>query len=150
MKVIKEGGRRLPEEDVETSRLVAGMLRDLRRNGMEAVRRYSRKLDDWDPPCFEMSERQIGEAIDRCGEQIVRDTDVCQGSVRAFAEAQLETLKPLEVEIRPGVLLGHRHIPAKTVGCASPATGTRRSARTTFCRRGGRLDTPAACGWGSS
>jgi sulfopropanediol 3-dehydrogenase len=120
MKIVKEGGHRLPEEDPETSRIVAEMLRDLRRSGMDAVRKFSRKLDGWDPPSFEMNERQIGEAIARCDEQLIRDTDFCQGNVRAFAEAQLATMKPLEVEIRPGVLLGHRHIPVSCVGSYVP------------------------------
>jgi hypothetical protein len=40
----------------------------------EGSRRYSRKFDGWDPPSFETSERQIGEAIARCDEQLVRDT----------------------------------------------------------------------------
>jgi sulfopropanediol 3-dehydrogenase len=50
----------------------------------------------------------------------VRDTDFCQGNVRAFAQAQLATLLPLEVEIYPGVTLGHRHIPVSRVGSYIP------------------------------
>lgn len=44
----------------------------------------------------------------------------CQGNVRTFARAQLATLLPLEVEIRPGVVLGHRHIPVNCVGSYVP------------------------------
>jgi sulfopropanediol 3-dehydrogenase len=40
--------------------------------------------------------------------------------VRRFAEAQLKTLLPLEVESRPGVWLGHRHIPVRSVGSYVP------------------------------
>ncbi len=49
----------------ETSRVVAGMLADLEKRGLDAVREYSRKLDGWDPPDFELSAAQIGEAFAR-------------------------------------------------------------------------------------
>jgi len=120
MKVIKEGGHRLFEEDEETSRYVSDMLRVLRQQGMDAVRRYSREFDQWAPPDFELSAAQIDEAIARCPDQVIQDTDFCQGNVHAFARAQLATLLPLEVEIRPGVILGHKHIPVRCVGSYVP------------------------------
>lgn len=120
MKTIKPGGHRLFEEDADTSRVVAEMLRDLRKNGMDAVRKYSREFDKWDPPSFELSEQEIQAAIKKCDAQLIADTDFCQANVRAFAEAQLATMKPLEVEIRPGVVLGHKHIPVGSVGSYIP------------------------------
>ena len=120
MKVIKEGGHRLFEEDRETTQYVREMLDDLGKNGMDAVRKYSLKFDDWDPASFELSEQQITEAIAKCDQQLVEDTEFCQNNVRAFAEAQLATLQPLEVEISPGITLGHKHIPISRVGSYVP------------------------------
>ncbi len=120
MKVIKEGGHRLFEEDRDTTQYVRKMLDDLGKNGMDAVRKYSRKFDDWDPVSFELSEEQITEAIAKCDRQLVEDTDFCQNNVRAFAQAQLETLQRLEVEISPGITLGHKHIPISRVGSYVP------------------------------
>ena len=120
MQVIKEGGHRLFESDRETSKYVSEMLQELRTKGMDAVRKYSRELDRWDPADFELSQRQIDEAIGKCDHQLIRDTEFCQGNVRTFARAQLATLLPLEVEIRPGVVLGHRHIPVNCVGSYVP------------------------------
>ena len=120
MQTIKEGGHRLFEEDDETTLYVAKMLADLRTRGMDAVREYSQKFDDWTPNDFELSPTQVDEAIARCDDQVIADTDFCQGNVRAFAEAQLATLHPLETEIRPGVILGHRHIPVARVGSYVP------------------------------
>ena len=120
MKVIKEGGHRLFEEDQETSQYVFGLLQDLRKNGLDAVRKYSREFDAWEPPSFELNETEIDEAIGRCDDQLLQDTDYCQKNVRAFAEAQFRTLSPLEVEIRPGVILGHKHIPVDCVGSYVP------------------------------
>ena len=120
MKIIKEGDHHLFEGDDETARTVSALLQDLRARGMDAVREYSQKFDEWDPPDFELQPAEIDEAIERCGAQVVTDTAFCQGNVRAFAEAQLATLLPLETEIRPGIVLGHKHIPVRCVGSYVP------------------------------
>lgn len=120
MRVYKNGGHRLFENDPETERVVSEMLLDLEKNGMDAVRRYSRKFDGWDPDDFELNSRQIEEAIAGLDPQVAADTDFCQANVRRFAEAQLRCLLPLEVETYPGVILGHKHIPVRTVGSYIP------------------------------
>ena len=120
MLVIKEGGHRLFETDPETVAGVATLLGDLRRGGLNAVRDYSAKFDGWSPADFELSSAQIKEAISRCSEELIRDTEFCQDNVRRFAQAQLTTMRPLEVESRPGVWLGHKHIPVRSVGSYIP------------------------------
>lgn len=120
MKMIKEGGHRLFEEDEETSAYVRGMLKTLRNGGMDAVRKFSRDFDKWDPQSFELSEKEIEEAISKCDEQLIEDTDFCQQNVRWFAQQQLATMKELEVESSPGIILGHKHIPMSCVGSYVP------------------------------
>jgi sulfopropanediol 3-dehydrogenase len=120
MKIVKQGGHRLFEKDPETARIVSEMLLELERNGMDAVRAYSRKFDDWDPPDFELNADAVQGAIDSLPRQVIEDTDFCQGNVRKFAEAQLETMTDLEIELRPGIVLGHRHIPVNAVGSYIP------------------------------
>src|SRR5262249_46944610 len=39
---------------------------------------------------------------------------------RNFAQKQKDTLRDLEVETLPGVILGHRHIPVNSIGCYVP------------------------------
>src|ERR1051325_7106609 len=120
MKVLKAGGHRLFEQDPETAAVVSSMLLDLEKNGMDAVRKYSQQFDQWNPLAFRLTDNQIEEGISKVSDQALRDTEYCQGNVRAFAQAQLKTLLPLEVEIRPGVILGHRHIPVNSVGSYIP------------------------------
>jgi sulfopropanediol 3-dehydrogenase len=120
MKVVKPGGHRLFEQDRETAATVSEMLLALERRGMDAVREYSRKLDGWDPPTFELSASDIAEAGASLDERSRADTAWCQANVRAFARAQLATMLPLETEIRPGVVLGHRHLPVRRVGSYIP------------------------------
>lgn len=120
MVVVKQGGHRLFEHDEETARLVSRMLLDLEKNGMDAVRTYSRNLDNWDPPSFELSTKEIQIATSACEKQLIEDTQYCQSNVRRFAQAQMETMHELETEIIPGVILGHKHIPVGNVGSYIP------------------------------
>ena len=120
MKIVRQGGHRLFEKDPETARVVSEMLLELERKGMDAVRAYSRKFDDWAPADFEMSAADVQGAIHSLPRQVIDDTDFCQDNVRRFAQAQLGTMSDLEVELRPGVVLGHRHIPVNSVGSYIP------------------------------
>jgi sulfopropanediol 3-dehydrogenase len=120
MKIIKPGKHRLFENDRETAIIVSEMLLHLERNGMDAVREYSGRFDRWNPTSFEVSSEQISNAIGLLSPQAIADTDFCQSNVRGFAEAQMRTLLPLEQEVRPGIVLGHRHIPVYSVGSYIP------------------------------
>jgi sulfopropanediol 3-dehydrogenase len=120
MKTLKSGSHRLFEDDPETAKTVTTMLIDLEKNGMESVRHYSLMFDQWDPKDFELSEEEIQAAISKLPEQVIKDTDFCQENVRTFARAQFESMLPLEQEIHPGVILGHRHIPVRSVGSYIP------------------------------
>lgn len=120
MKVYKEGGRQIFEKDQETEKTVSKMLLDLEKNGMDAVRKYSKNLDGWNPECFELSDNDINKAISKCDDDLIKDTDYCQNNVRTFAKQQYATLNNLETEIRPGIVLGHKHIPVNCVGSYIP------------------------------
>lgn len=120
MKILKEGGHRLLEQDQETAKIVSDILKDIEKNRMDAVRKYSQKFDNWNPKSFDLNEKEIEETITKLPDQVIKDTDYCQENVRKFANEQLKTLIPLEVEIRPGVILGHKHIPVNSVGSYIP------------------------------
>jgi len=120
MKIIKNGAHRLFEKDLETTQIVSEILNDIERSGFDGLRKYSQKFDQWNPASFELSAAEIDRSIESLPQQVITDTDYCQGNVRRFAEAQLATMQALEVEIRPGVILGHKHIPIGRVGSYIP------------------------------
>ncbi len=62
----------------------------------------------------------IESAVKHILEAVRQDTEFAIDRVRAFAEAQLKTILPLEVEALPGIHLGHRVIPIKRVGAYVP------------------------------
>jgi sulfopropanediol 3-dehydrogenase len=99
---------------------VSNMLRDIERGGIDAVRRWSRELDDWDPDSFVISDEEFERAADSLGEELREHIAFAQSQVRGFAEAQLATLEDLRVEMGDGVVLGHKHIPVAAVGAYVP------------------------------
>ncbi|HEY2604317.1 MAG TPA: histidinol dehydrogenase, partial [Thermoleophilaceae bacterium] len=99
---------------------VSDMLRDIERGGVDAVRRWSRELDDWEPDSFVVSDAEFERAADSLGDELREHITFAQSQVRGFAEAQKATLSDLRVELGDGVVLGHRHIPVSAVGAYVP------------------------------
>jgi sulfopropanediol 3-dehydrogenase len=120
-KSIKQPGRKGEEAaSVAVKNTVAEILSEIERESDKAVRRYSQKFDKWDPPSFRLSAREIERALSQVSRRDLEDIRFAQAQVRNFAQKQLECLKELEVETRPGVTLGHRNIPVSSVGCYVP------------------------------
>jgi histidinol dehydrogenase/sulfopropanediol 3-dehydrogenase len=116
-----QGPRPRPIADSSSvSDLVAGVLRDVRARGDAAVRQYSREFDKADLDQFEVSAADRAAAVDELDPQTRADTEFAIENVRRFAEAQLSTILPLEVEPIPGLHLGHRVIPIDRVGAYVP------------------------------
>ena len=88
--------------------------------GDAAVRRYSARLDGWEPDAFRLTADEIAASLDRVPTQVLDDIAFGQEQVRTFARAQRATMTDLEVETLPGIRLGHRHIPIKNVGAYVP------------------------------
>ncbi|KAJ5220624.1 uncharacterized protein N7469_009511 [Penicillium citrinum] len=109
-----------PASTIDTPAIVRGVIDDIRANGDAAVRKYSEKFDKWSPASFKLSPEEIQQIIASVPKQIIDDIKEVQENVRTFAKAQKETLKDVEVEIRPGVHLGHKNIPINSVGAYIP------------------------------
>ncbi len=99
---------------------VTEILNDVRDRGDAAVRDLSKKFDSADLDVFEVDAAGREAALASLDPQTRQDTEFAIANVRNFAEAQLATLAPLDVEILPGVHMGHRLIPIERVGCYVP------------------------------
>jgi sulfopropanediol 3-dehydrogenase len=99
---------------------VAGMLREIEQGGIDAVRRFSRDLDGWDPESFVVSDAEFERVAEELDPALREHIGFAQSQVRRFAQAQRETLVDLRVDMGPGVVLGHRHIPVGAVGAYVP------------------------------
>jgi sulfopropanediol 3-dehydrogenase len=85
-----------------------------------AIRELSKKFDNWEPMDFRLTPSEIEKAIAQVPKRDLNDIRFAQAQVHNFAQKQKETMKDLEVETLPGVVLGHRHIPVQSIGCYVP------------------------------
>lgn len=115
-KYYKTGGRYLFGRDKELEEFVSTVLLELERDKMDAVRKWSSRLDNWVPADFELSPFQIQSVVGRVNDQVQNDIMYSQSNVRRFAEEAKKLFRPMEIEIHPGIVLGHRHIPIERVG----------------------------------
>ncbi|MFL5101492.1 MAG: histidinol dehydrogenase [Xanthobacteraceae bacterium] len=106
--------------DAKVRETVEGILAEIEARGEEAVRELSQKLDNWAPQSFKLEPDEIERAISQVAKRDLDDIRFAQMQVRNFAQKQKDTLKDLEVETLPGVVLGHRHIPVNSIGCYVP------------------------------
>jgi sulfopropanediol 3-dehydrogenase len=100
---------------------VSEMLLTIERGGADALRAYSRELDGWDPPSFEIGAEQIAAATGSLPDSLVASIEFAQTQVRNFAELQRATLTDFEAETLPGVFLGQRQVPVSSVGAYCPS-----------------------------
>ena len=114
-------GRTGSGADPEIAARVSEILLEIERGGEDALRRYSRDLDGWDPPSFELSQDEIRRAERLVDEDLRRHLQLGRDRTEAFARAQRATLSDLEHEVAPGVVAGHRLLPVGSVGAYLPA-----------------------------
>lgn len=108
------------EADRQVRATVEGILADIETRGDEAVRELSREFDGWDRPDYRLLKAEIDDAMAQLSRLDLTDIAFAQEQVQNFAVRQKETMTELSVETRPGMTLGHRHIPISSVGCYVP------------------------------
>ena len=108
------------DDDIKVRATVEGILKNIESRGDDAVREYSKKFDNWDPADFRLSQAAIGAAVKQLSPRELQDIQFAQTQVRNFAQLQRESMKDIEVETLPDVILGHKHIPMNAVGCYVP------------------------------
>jgi sulfopropanediol 3-dehydrogenase len=117
---LKQPAHRPGEDAAGVAATVSEILDAVRREGEDAVRRYSERLDRWNPPSFRVGADEVERATRSLDPDLRRHIDFAAAQVRRFAELERETMLDLEVETQPGVVLGHRHVPVDSVGSYSP------------------------------
>ncbi|TGQ94537.1 histidinol dehydrogenase [Mesorhizobium sp. M8A.F.Ca.ET.208.01.1.1] len=117
---LKRPTRDAVSDTAQVETTVKEIIANVRKRGDAAVREYSRFFDKADVANFEVTEEEKLKAVADLDPQTREDTEFAIANVRRFAEAQLGTILPLEIESLPGLHLGHRVIPIETVGCYVP------------------------------
>ena len=108
------------DDDAKVRATVESIIRDIEQRGDLAVREYSQRFDGWDPQDFRLTRAEIESARRQLSAREIEDIAFAQSQIRNFAQIQRDSMKDVEVETYPGVVLGHRHIPVNAVGCYIP------------------------------
>ena len=119
IKSSKSEGEKL-EEDTNVKNVVEKTLKEVEKNGDKAVSNLSKKFDDFERANFLLSESEVEAAMQKVSTRDMDDIKFAQNQIRRFAEEQLNSMRNIEVETLPGVILGHKNIPVQSVGCYVP------------------------------
>ncbi len=99
---------------------VEKILADIEKRGDAAVRELSIQFDKLDREDYRLSQQEIDDCYAQLSARDLADIRFAQEQVRNFAQHQRESLKDIEVETLPGVILGHKNIPVSAAGCYVP------------------------------
>ena len=108
------------EADRKERDIVVGTLGDIEARGDAAVRDLSIKFDGWDRESYVLSAQEKQDCLDQLSGQDLKDIEFAQAQVRNFAQIQRDSMKDVEVETLPGVVLGHKNVPLNAAGCYVP------------------------------
>ena len=99
---------------------VTKILSEIEAHGDSAVAEMSKKFDQWSPASFRLSDDEIAKCVNSLSQGQLDDIRFAQTQVRNFANIQRESIRDVEVETLPGVILGHKNLPVESVGCYVP------------------------------
>lgn len=105
--------------EFETIASVEEIASEVRQNGDEAIKKFSKQFDGLDLESFLISASEIKKAYSQVDEKTIKAIKKSIQNVKKFSEKQLKCLKPLKTKI-DGNELGHKLIPIEKVGCYIP------------------------------
>ena len=122
IKYLKESKPELEknEDDRKVRNSVEDILSTIKKDGDRAIRIYSEKFDNYSPAVFKLSDNEIQECLTKVPDKDLNDIKFAQEQIKKFAKIQLNSMKEVEEETLPGVILGHKNIPVQSVGCYVP------------------------------
>ncbi|MFZ4450894.1 histidinol dehydrogenase [Salibacterium aidingense] len=110
----------IQEADSKVQEAVENIIQDVENRGDRAIIELSDKFDKWTPDSFLLAENEVEDIVSTVPDSVIEDITFAQSQIRNFAEHQREAIQDMEVETRPGVILGHKNIPVNSVGCYIP------------------------------
>lgn len=122
VKFLKEGrSADQSEQDAAAVRAtVHEILADIESRGDSALRQLSKKFDKWEPQSFRLTDAEIAVCVRQLTPGQLDDIKFAQAQIRNFAQLQRDSMRDVEAETLPGVVLGHKHMPVESVACYVP------------------------------
>lgn len=119
MEYLKKATNSAEQNSSEARKVVESVLADIRKDGEDAVRRIAKKFDKWDQD-FVLSAEKKARLIESVPENIKQDIRFAYDQIKAFAEAQRNSIQDFDMTTPAGVRAGQRVIPMDVAGCYIP------------------------------
>lgn len=103
----------------DISAVVGSLLTELEAGGEDIARRLSQELDGFAGDIV-VSEEAIARACARVPQSLKDDIAYAHENIANFAQAQRDSVRETEVELRPGLTAGQKLIPVQSAGCYVP------------------------------
>lgn len=100
---------------------VENIIESVRRDGDEAIARFTRKFDKVDLRSLEISGKERKNAWRFVSKDTIKAMRFAAKNIETFARAQLKQLKDFEIEIQKGVFVGQKIISIEKIGAYIPA-----------------------------
>lgn len=120
---LKESVKNHRQEEKSVPEKVSEILGKIRQRGDEALQEFNALFDSCYRTSCLVSQEEISNAYKKIRQPILEDLRFASRQITEFAKKQKEMLNDLEVEVLPGVFLGHRAIPIES--CAAYVPGGR-------------------------
>jgi sulfopropanediol 3-dehydrogenase len=116
---LKKASKTSATGEADVRATVQTILDKIEAGGDDTARAYAAKFDQWDGDIVVTPDR-IAAAADEVPQTLRDDIRFAHDNVRRFAEAQKAAMQDVETEIIPGLIAGHRHVPANAAGAYVP------------------------------
>lgn len=117
---IKSAQPRVEADERELRDTVESILNNVKTRGDEALYEYAKRFDKLELDSLRVSDKEIADAEAQLDDTLMADMQYGIDRITKFAQAQLSTMHPLDIEMEPGVHLGHRLVPLDVVGAYIP------------------------------
>ena len=116
---LKKAGKTAATGEQDVRATVQAILDDIEAGGEAKAREYAAKFDKWEGEIV-VSREAREAAAEKVPQRQKDDIRFAHDHVRRFAEAQKDAIRDAQVELRPGLVAGHRNIPMGAAGCYVP------------------------------
>ncbi len=106
-------------DQADVSAIVAASLAQIAAGREDAATRIARDLDRWEGDIV-VSDAAIHAACARVPQSLKDDITYAHENIARFAQAQRDSIRDMQVELRPGLVAGQRLIPVQAAGCYVP------------------------------
>ena len=107
-------------KELEEIGAVQEIISEVRRNGDQAIKKYTFKFDGVELEEFKISTSEITQAYDQLDNDMKAALQLAASNIEELAEKQKEQLTDFDYEILPGVMTGQRVIPIERIGVYTP------------------------------